>query len=666
MRNSTLLKAKTRAAAAVFAAAMTVSGAAPAIVSAPVIAQSAAAVVGDFGLQDETGINKGTITVNGVSETGVTVTAYKIVTGYYKDQKLVKYVLMDKTNGKVASIGNQEKGQTKDDDPNNDVNDRNDIITEAELTTIAKNISSKAFTADAGTKLTKQADGSYTGEFTPGLYVILVSSPENSTKVYNPAVAAVNVTDVNAGTVEGGSVDFRNYFTTTDGTTPSIVYVKTTESTFNKKETSTTKLAAEAEEDTKKTGANALNFNVKNASGKGDTVAFGDTIYFQIENMTVPSFSDEYTNPYYYVTDKLTPADAFTDITNIVVKDNAGNILEAGDSKDYKLTMDSNKKGFTVELTSTYLTKHKADTTRPVLTITYQTKLTGKADVNFAENQNHAELHFSNSPVSDKGKGTGEHKEHKDTYIYTFTIDGNLDAQDSSKNEETHEFNKVTKADPMNYEAGKATGESAGTKDVTTSKSKVPLEGATFTLYSDEACTKPIKARSVNQTTGEVTLGTSNYESTSDTNGHFSFAGLDDGTYYVKETKAPVKNGVSYTLSDAVYKFVIASELNEDGTLKTYSITTSYKSVAGGVKDWAAAGKATYTASAAVDATTGAVTNTQIMKDVTPMEVVDAKIQTLPFTGGEGRYLMWGISGTLACACIVFVVMKKKDEKSNS
>ena len=619
-------------------------------VTLPVIAATPAAVAGTSGMQNEAGIAKGTITVAGVTDDDVTVRAYKLVTGYYKDKKLVKYVQVDPTNAPVAAIRDQAKGQIKDADADNKNDDGNDIITEDELAEAAGAVQSGAYTvtetgeAQNTFTLTKGHDGSYTANVTPGLYMILVTG--GAARVYNPGVVAVNVSDVNTGTVEGSTVDFRNFFTTTDGTTPSKVYLKSSlgAKNFDKKIENSVKLAAEAEGDT--TGEKTT----KITNGHGDTVAFGDTIHYTMSGLVIPSFSKDYTAKHYYITDKLTPAEGFTDITNIVVTDTVSKKpLTAGtdydlQSLDGKGAFDTgDKKSFRITLKDAYLDAHRADETRPTLTITYETKLTGKAGVNFSENLNHAELHFSNDP-SEKTGGK-EHVEKVNTYHYTFTVDGLIDGQSGSK-DETYELNKVKKARD-NY-----------TKGVSASA----LEGATFGLYSDEACTKPVKARTVNEQTGEVTTGTDDYTSVSDTNGHFSFAGLDEGTYYVKETKAP--NG--YGLSDAVYKFVITAEMDEtSGVLNGYSVKTYVNSESAGQTGFTTkAGSAEYKTTA-TPAEDGTVTNTITGLDKTePMEVVDTKTQNLPSTGGIGNtwFYLVGIGG-MAGAAVVFAAVKKSKKE---
>ena len=439
-----------------------------------------------------------TVTVSGL-KAGSTVKLYQIVDGYYKDGKLVKYVLMDPGNGAIAAIGDDTKGQTKG---------TNDIITEAEITNIANNIQDGYFTADKGVDMTvgttadEKGNVSATASVEPGLYMVLATDPSGE-EVYNPAVVAVNITDVNAGTESAGSVDMTKFFRTGDtaGTDKANdVYLKSSTSGADKKITGSIKAAVEAEGD--KTGEN------KSVNDYGDTIAEGDTAHFKIDGMTIPSFSEDYTAPKYTVTDTID--DSFANYTNLVVKV-GGTVVEASDDK---YTVTANGHAFKIEFAEDYLRGLRGkDAADRAVEVTYDSVL-NNATLNFAENHNRATIQYSNSPTDEKSFKTIN----KDTYHYTFGIDANIDSENSDA-KTTYEFNKVT---------GKHTA-------FADQKSNAPLAGATFTLYSDEACTKI--AKTVDQNAGTAV---------SDADGHISFTGLDEGTYYLKETVAPK----GYTLAD--------------------------------------------------------------------------------------------------------------------
>lgn len=633
------------AAVVMLGAAMTLT---PAL---PVFADSAAPVVGVSGEQADVDGLKGTVTVSGIQakdKDAVTVTAYQIVDGVYKDNKLVKYVLMDPTYGKIAAITEENQkdgaGQTK-----GLTDGQNDIITEAEITQIANNIDSKNFTADAGVALTKGSDGlTYTGSLEPGMYIVLVRGATDT--VYNPAVVSVNLTDANAASgddVQAGSVDLSKFFQTYDGTSTTDVYVKSSLSDMDKNITGSKKHVAVSEEDQNlDLTANIDPENVANGKSKGDTVAYGDTCYFKVDGMTVPSFTADYNMPQYQISDKL-DADAFSGISNLVVKVNGTEVAPSDDT--YTLTEDGDKdftagssKGFVVAFTGSFLNAHRGDATRPTVEITYSANLLTSAGLNYAENLNHAELKYSNNPNDSSSFKTIK----KNTYHYTFGIDAALDGEDNST-EETHEFNKVTRA---TSEGEYVDGKGTIAKDKATKKSGYALAGAEFTIYSDEGCTKP------------VTRDGKNYTATSDANGHFSFVGLDEGTYYVKETKAPAK----YTLSSNVYQFNISAELDQaTGVMKTYSIVTKSKDTSIKNDTWHDAGTATYTNTFNANsiADDGAVTNT-ISSTVTPMEVVDTKLMTLPSTGAMGT--IWLSIAAAAGMGIFFTIYEKEHKKNES
>ena len=181
------------------------------------------------------GASTGTITVQNVKEDGVTVTAYQIVKGVYSEGKLNDYALCDETNAKIADVMNP---------------------TADEVTKIANNINADTTTLK-GVKMTKSGED-YVANVELGLYIVLVTGAD--TTVYNPALVAVNAEDpIN------GSVDMKLPFT-------GSAYVKSSETGFNK------------------------DIVGSSHNTEGDTVAFGDKVSFKIYDMTIPSYSKDYTS----------------------------------------------------------------------------------------------------------------------------------------------------------------------------------------------------------------------------------------------------------------------------------------------------------------------------------------------------------------------------------
>ena len=163
----------------------------------------------------------------------------------------------------------------------------------------------------------------------------------------------------------------------------------------------------------------------------------------------------------------------------------------------------------------------------------------------------------------------------------------------------------------------------------------------------------------INASGTDVTDGTT----VSDNNGNIKFTGLDEGTYYMKETVAPDK----YALSDKTYKFVIAATLNTDGILQSYSIQTFYKDAstlqAEGSYAWINAGTATYTSSAITKADDGSVSNT-ITRTDNATAIIDSKLQSLPSTGGTGTLVLTLVAaGGMACFITLYFASRKKENK---
>lgn len=621
-KNSTHAGKRKHSAMAVIAAAAVFSGA---LGITPVFAEgSAAPVVGVSGEQADVA-TPATVTVSGLKK-GSTVKLYQIVDGYYKDGKLVKYVLMDPENGKIAAIGDSAKGQTKD---------SNDIITEAEITTIAANIRDKKFTADTGTDMTvgteADADGkvSATASVEPGMYMVLATDPDGA-MVYNPAIVAVNITDVNANKTEGGSVKMTDFFTAGSEN----VYVKSSESSDKAKKeiTGSTKKAVLAERETAGAEMNPT------ISG-GDTVAIGDTEHFKISGIRIPSYSVEYKNPSYVITDNLDSSFDKVDTSKVVVyvggTEEANKVApSSGDTKTYTIAAGTDS-GFVITFDSAYLTslRGKTDAERDIV-VTYDAILGENATNNFAENHNRVDVKYSNDPKD----STQTHTVDKDTYTYTFGIGATaLDSEATTSDQDK------TKSVPSVIKAG--ADQVTTTNDKTTLKEAgKALAGATFTLYSDEACTKVSKT--VLQPEGTAV---------SAADGSITFSGLDEGTYYMKETTAPA----GYGLSGQTFKFVIAATLDNDGVLKSYTVTTSYKDATH--SDWTGASTATFTAASYTKKDDGSIDYSAEAEGKTASTItgsavgdayiiVDTKLQNMPSTGGTGLMLIVALAAGAGAA----------------
>lgn len=529
-----------------------------------------------------------TITVTEVKDTSANlkVTAYQLAKGVYKDGKLVSYTLCDGTNAPIADLT---------------------APTAAEITAIADRISADTTTL-TGIRMTKSGT-SYTADVEAGLYIVIVE--DSDAYVYNPAIVAVNITDANqiASSATGGTVDMTTYFNF-----PSQAYLKSSTSGFDKTITGSTHNGTDAE----------------SKKSDGDTIAFGDTVKFKLDSMTIPSYSSDYAEGSlkYEINDNL-DAKAFLGVADLAVK--VGGTAVAADSTTYTIVY-KDKNGdtvadaasavsFTVSFADSYI---RANGTKSV-EITYASTVQNTAGLNYSENKNTATLTYSNDPTdSTSYKTQTDH-----TYHYTFGIDADLDGESGDKS--TYELNKVTKA-----------GEGfENTSDGRSQKSKNPLAGATFTLYYDAAMTQVVNT------------------AVSDDDGHISFTGLDEGVYYLKETTAPS----GYTLNDTDYQITIAATLDDEGIMTSYTMDIKSKDSETGLYT-VAAGSASYTNTPVV-AADGSVENT-IVDTTVPVEIVNTNLASLPSTGGAGTVLLvtgGAIGMTLFLGAIIAVNRKKKDDK---
>ena len=534
---------------------------------------------------------KQTITVTSVTDTKAKVTAYQIVKGVYTGGKLSDYVLCDATTA-IADF----KAPTAN-----------------EVVAIAKAINAGTTTL-TGIEMTK--DGTkYTADVEAGLYIVIAT--DSDTVVYNPALVAVNITDPNkiATTAEGSTVDMKTYFNN-----PSKAYLKSSESNFDK---------------------SIVDSSMNNT--EGDAVAYGDTVKFKLDKMTIPYYTAQYTTVQYKIEDNL-EVGSFEGINNLSVT--VGD-TPAVEGTDYTVTYNKAETGtagsssamatkFTIEFKDAYI---RANGGKSVV-VTYDSKFLEGAGLNYAENVNTAKLSYSNDPSDATSVKTIQDS----TYHYTFGIDAELDAEattddstHSAQDKETFELNKVTDAGET-FEEATSTLTTKGTK-----RSPKWLDQAEFALYDDAAMTNVIR------------------EATSDKNGHIRFVGLDTGTYYMKETVAPP----TYTINTNVYKIIIAATLNEEGIMTQYSIDTYLSTDGGNTFGETPVGKATYfntLAKNSVDSEGNVTNSISAYDNITPVEIVNTKLAALPATGGEGTIAIT-IGGGLGMAGFLTLYIANKKKK---
>lgn len=326
--------------------------------------------------------------------------------------------------------------------------------------------------------------------------------------------------------------------------------------------------------------------------------SIGDMVEWKV-SASVPSNVDQLEK--YSITDKMSSALTWVEAEaalNITYKSN-GTPVNA-ETTDYTLIKPTdNQEGgsWTIEFTEAGKTKLKTNNISSI-EVTFKTKLNEKANIGSAGNLNDAQLDYSNAiyPNSvpqnpNNGKEPGEDHIKDQAIVYSFAID-------------------MTKVD----------GNNTATK----------LEGVYFDLYKySGTVTEPTESdlkgsgKKIN-TTDLVT----------DINGKITVKGLENGNYYLVETKAAAGG---YNLLKAPVKVVIAQEYSVEKK------TTVTKDAEGNVTSTTTVVNKTFTGGDENNAGTYSVT------------IENRKGFTLPKTGdiGTAMFLIIGIGGMLAAVYIM-------------
>lgn len=326
--------------------------------------------------------------------------------------------------------------------------------------------------------------------------------------------------------------------------------------------------------------------------------SIGDMVEWKV-SASVPSNVDQLEK--YSITDKMSSALTWVEAEaalNITYKSN-GTPVNA-ETTDYTLIKPTdNQEGgsWTIEFTEAGKTKLKTNNISSI-EVTFKTKLNEKANIDSAGNLNDAQLDYSNAiyPLVDPtnpndGKKPGEDHIKDQAKVYSFAID-------------------MTKVD----------GNNTATK----------LEGVYFDLYKySGTVTEPTESdlkgsgKKIN-TTDLVT----------DINGKITVKGLENGNYYLVETKAAAGG---YNLLKAPVKVVIAQEYSVEKK------TTVTKDAEGNVTSTTTVVNKTFTGGDENNAGTYSVT------------IENRKGFTLPKTGdiGTAMFLIIGIGGMLAAVYIM-------------
>lgn len=241
-----------------------------------------------------------------------------------------------------------------------------------------------------------------------------------------------------------------------------------------------------------------------------------------------------------------------------------------------------------------------------VITVTYTGHLNENAVVGNPGNPNTMHLEFSNNP-NDEGEGETGKTPDKEVIVFTFELDNNkVDGQNTETTLPGAEFVLKT-----------ATGDSTDVKYAV-----INAETHKFIRWSD------VKIEGTNDDDETTTL-------VSDEDGLFQVIGIDAGTYYLEETKAPV--GYNKLENDITVVITPSYDPNYQGTPGNDNVITELDVTVDGED-------------ATIDSGNGIGTGT----------IANNKGATLPETGGIGTTIFYALGGLLTVGAVVLLVTKKR------
>ena len=310
----------------------------------------------------------------------------------------------------------------------------------------------------------------------------------------------------------------------------------------------------------------------------------GDTVPFELIG-TLPANYADYASYKY----------AFTDTASAGLTIDASSVHVYVDDTEIKNGFTATLDGQTLTVTFADLKTITSVNANSKITVKYNATLNSGAAIGLPGNPNEVYLTFSNNPNQGGQGDTGKTPTDK-VIVFTYELD-------------------TTKVD---------------------GKTNAKLAGAEFELYKTDGTTPSYAIVANGKVTGWTTDETAATKLTSDANGLFKVAGLDDGTYYLKETKAPdgynkLANDVELTISATTTNGQSWVSGTASDALTALNITSGEKTTAGNIS-------------------TGTVA----------LNVENNSGSTLPSTGGIGTTIFTVAGIVLMIGAAVVLVTKRK------
>ena len=276
--------------------------------------------------------------------------------------------------------------------------------------------------------------------------------------------------------------------------------------------------------------------NNKNA----DDVNIGDTVTYTLTSK-VPDMTG-YTSYVFNFKDTLSAGLTFKEITSVTVGDTTITKVAAGQEANNTYTLTHDGQNITITMNN-FLDSNKNNTGKEIK-VTYTATLNKDAVTGFNPNTNKATVEYSNDP-SKNTKGESE-PSIVDVHTFNFTIFKYYLKNQNNKDDKTGLAN-------AEFELYKANGEVAGDKV----NIKKVTDGEYRVATPEEAAEEGFKSDII----------------VSGTNGKVLVKGLEAGTYYLRETKAP--EGYNKLLSDITVEIKPAYDTTTE-KLTSYTVTYTY------------------------------------------------------------------------------------------
>lgn len=279
---------------------------------------------------------------------------------------------------------------------------------------------------------------------------------------------------------------------------------------------------------------------VKKVNGKNaDDVNIGDEVTYTLTSK-VPDMIG-YKSYVFNFKDTLSDGLTFKEISAVTVGNTTLTAVEKGQEANDTYTLDQSGQDITITMNNFY--SSNKDRAGQTITVTYTATLNKDAVAGFDANKNSAKVEYSNDPSSDS-KGESE-PSIVDVHTFDFTIFKYYTANDASKTK--------TGLAGAEFELYKANGDDEG--------EKINIVKVSEGVYRQAT---PEEAKATSFKSATIISGDK---------GKVQVKGLDAGTYFLKETKAP--EGYNLLLSDI--KVEIKAEYdNTTGKLTSYYVDYTY------------------------------------------------------------------------------------------